>query len=229
MLTPFLNTSPLTKFAENEYRHLSDLTVVGTDSGLDVVTHYHHIEHHLGPILDKAAEIEKRGDCDALIIGCFGDPGLVAVRQMTSMPVLGTGETSLSVAAILGDKIGVIVPQKDFVYVTEKMIHAYQFTDHVVAVRSAEELVPETILTKPEESVSKMADSCLRVIREDDADVVIFGCIGFSWMVRQIRDLITREGIRTPIIEPGVTVYHAAKMVVELDLNQDRHKISVNF
>jgi len=229
MLAPFLESSPLTEFAQQEYSHLSDLTVVGTDSGLDVVTHYHHIEHNLGPVLDKAAEIEKRGDCDAMIIGCFGDPGLAAVRQVTSMPVLGTGETSFCVASMLGDKIGVIVPQKDLVYVTEKMIHTYQFTDRVVAVRSAEELVPETILSRPEESVAKMADTCLRVIHEDDADVVIFGCIGFSWMVNQTRERVVKEGLKTPTIEPGITAYHAAKMFVELGLNWDRRKFAVSF
>ena len=229
MLAPFLDSSPLTEFARKEFRHLPDLTVVGTDTGLDVVTHYHHIEHNLGPILDKAAEIEKQGDCDALIIGCFGDPGLTAVRQVTSMPVLGTGETSLSVAAILGDKVGIVVPQKDFIYATEKMIRAYQFADHVVAVRSAEEFVPESILTRPEESMAKMADACLRVIHEHDADVLIFGCIGFSWMVSQVRELIAKEGLSTPMIEPGVTAYRAAKMVVELGLNQDRRKLTVDF
>jgi allantoin racemase len=227
MLAPFPDSSQLTEFARQEYCHLTDLTVLGTDTGLDVITSYHHIEYHLGPILDKALKIEKQGDCDAIIIGCFGDPGLVAVRQVTSMPVLGTGETSLCVAAMVGDKIGVIVPQQDFLYVTEKMIHTYQFTDRVVAIRSAEELVPETIMTKPEESVAKMADVCLQIIRQDNADVVIFGCIGFSWMANQIRERITEEGFRTPLIEPGITVYHAAKMIVELRLNQDRRKLKV--
>ena len=70
-----------------------------------------------------------------------------------------------------------------------------------------------------------MADTCLRIIRDDDADVVIFGCIGFSWMVRGVRELVAREGLGTPIIEPGITVYNAAKMLVELGLNHDRRKL----
>lgn len=90
MLAPFPESSPLTKFAQQEFRHLKDLSVVGLDAGLDVVTHYYHVEHHIGPLLDKAMEIEKEGKCDAMIVGCFGDPGLVAIRQVTSMPVLGT-------------------------------------------------------------------------------------------------------------------------------------------
>jgi len=98
MLAPFPNSSQLTEFARQEYCHLSDLTVLGTDAGLNMVISYYQIEYHLGPILDKALEIEKQGDCDALIIGCFGDPGLVAIRQVTSMPVLGIKEVNLDVS-----------------------------------------------------------------------------------------------------------------------------------
>jgi allantoin racemase len=226
MLAPFLDASPLTQFARNEFAHLEDLTVVGTDNGSEVVTEYHHIEYNIGPMLEKAKEIENAGACDVLIVGCFGDPGLTAVRQVTSMPVLGTGETALAVASMFGDKIGVIVPQMDMVRVTEKMIHAYQFSSRITRVRSAQELVPQTILTRPDESITKMAEACLEVIKSDDSDVVIFGCIGFSWMVTRIREIIANKGLQTPLIEPGITVYRAAKMIAELGLNQDRSMFS---
>lgn len=225
MLTPFPDSSPLTLFGREEFKHLTDMTVVGLDSGLGVITRYYHIEHHLGPLLDKAIQIDSSGEYDALIVGCFGDPGIFAVRQATSMPVIGTGHVSLCVAAMVGDKIGIVVPQKDFVYVTEKMVHTYQFADHVVAVRSADDFVPESIQSKPAEAVSKMADTCLQVIREREADVLIFGCIGFSWMIDQIRDVVAKEGFTTPIIEPGVTAYRAARLVADLKLNQDRRKL----
>jgi Asp/Glu/hydantoin racemase len=227
MLAPFLDNSPLTQFARNEFAHLEDLRVVGTDSGSEIVTEYHHIEYNIGPMLEKAKEINRAGACDVMIVGCFGDPGLAAVRQVASMPVLGTGETALAVASLLGDKIGVIVPQMDMVRVTERMIHSYQFSNRVTRVRSAQELVPQTILTKPEESIKKMAETCFEVIRSDDSDVVIFGCIGFSWMVRQIRTIMVEQGLQIPLVEPGITVYQAAKMILELGLNQDRSKFSM--
>jgi allantoin racemase len=228
MLTPFPDSSPLTLFSKKEFKHVTDMTVVGLDSGLEIITSYYHIEYHMGPLLDKALQIEQSGGCDALIVGCFGDPGLFAIRQITSMPVIGTGQTSLCVAAMAGDKIGIVVPQKDFVYITEKMIHAYQFTDHVVAIRSADDFVPESILARPEEAVLKMASLCLQLIREKDADVLIFGCIGFSWMIERIRDILAREGFTTPIIEPGITAYRAARLMADLKLNQDRRKLKMD-
>jgi allantoin racemase len=229
MLAPFPDSSPLTYFAREEFKHLTDMVVVGTDTGLEEISAYYHVEHHIGPVLDKAMEIEKSGDCQALIVGCFGDPGLVAVRQVTSMPVVGTGESALCVAAMLGDKIGIVVPQRDLVYVTEKMIHTYRFSDRVVAVRSAENFVPESIQSRPVEAVRIMADTCFAIIREKEADVLIFGCIGFSWMIDEIRRLAAKEGLTVPIVEPGITAYKSAKMLAELGLNQDRRKLAVHW
>jgi|GEM_PF-3324080 allantoin racemase len=229
MLEPWPDTSPLTAFAKEEFRHLGDLTITGTETGLDTVASYRDIEYHVGPLLDKAVKLEKSGDYDALILGCFGDPGIFAVRQAISLPVVGAGHSTLCVAAMVGDKIGIVVPQKDFVYITEKLVDTYRFADHVVAVRSAEDFVPESIQTRPEEAVAKMARTCLRVIRDDDADVVIFGCIGFSWMVEQIRALLSREGIATPIVEPGITSYRSTRLLLDLKLNQDRRKLATGF
>jgi Asp/Glu/hydantoin racemase len=73
--------------------------------------------------------------------------------------------------------------------------------------------------------LTKMAETCLQIIQDNDADVIIFGCIGFSWMASQVPELISKAGFKTPIIEPGLTAYKAAKMLVELGLNQDRCKL----
>jgi allantoin racemase len=226
MLAPFLDKSSVIQWGREEYKHLIDLTITGLNSGLDVVTNWHDIEHQMGPLLDKAAEIKERDEFDAIIIGCFLDPGLLAIRQGTHIPILGPGETSLCVAAMVGHKIGVIVPEKHFLGPTENMIRNYQFTDRVVAVRSVADFIPETIHTKPMESVSKMAETCLQIIQDNDADVVVFGCIGFSWMANQVRELVSKAGFKTPIIEPGLTAYNAAKMLIELGLNQDRRKLN---
>lgn len=228
MLTPFPNSSVMTQFPRDEYKQFTDMTVVGTDNGIELPTNWNLLERNHGPILEKAEKIEKKGDCDVLILGCFGDPVIEPVRQVVSMPVLGPGHTSLAVATMMGRKIGVISIQEDFVILTEQMIDALRFRDHVAGeVRVAEENCAEMIQTKPDDAVKVLTEVCLKSIRDDGADVVIFGCIGLAWMINRVRDAIAKQGFRTPIIEPGVTVYRAAKMIAELGLNQDRRKLAV--
>jgi allantoin racemase len=50
-------------------------------------------------LLDAMAAAEP---ADALLIGCFGDPGLLAARQVSAMPVLGLAEAAMRAAAERG-------------------------------------------------------------------------------------------------------------------------------
>lgn len=42
------------------------------------------------------------GRCDAVLLGCFGDPGIAALREVAGVPVMGLAEAALREAAALG-------------------------------------------------------------------------------------------------------------------------------
>jgi Asp/Glu/hydantoin racemase len=226
MLAPIPDASPLMKFAREVYGSLSDLTILGTDTGIEV-TLPQHLEYNIGPLLETAAKINKEGNCDAFIMPCFGDTGLMALRQVTSIPVLGAGETSLSMASVMGDKVGIIIPEAHVAVSTERMIKGCQLTNRIVAIQTIEAFEFLKIRTHPEWVGINIANICLQIIREHNANVLIFGALGFHSMIHQIRELVSKEGFKTPIIEPVVTTYHVARMVVELGLNQDRRMHTV--
>jgi allantoin racemase len=51
-------------------------------------------------VLDAAAaSLETEGKPDAIVIGCFGDPGLRALQETTGLPVAGFAEAGLLAAA----------------------------------------------------------------------------------------------------------------------------------
>lgn len=51
-------------------------------------------------VLDTAAQAVAEGaKPDAIIIACFGDPGLAALREMTGLPVVGFAEAGILAAA----------------------------------------------------------------------------------------------------------------------------------
>src|SRR5215510_9978502 len=51
-------------------------------------------------VLDTYAE--HRREADAVIIACFGDPGLLALREIAPVPVIGMAEASCRLAASRG-------------------------------------------------------------------------------------------------------------------------------
>lgn len=49
-----------------------------------------------------ADHIAEHGRPDAVLLGCFGDPGLLALRELLGVPVTGLAEASMRVAAARG-------------------------------------------------------------------------------------------------------------------------------
>lgn len=46
----------------------------------------------------------------AVIVGCFSDPGLDALRELTSIPIVGPGAAALHLAAQLGTRFTILPP-----------------------------------------------------------------------------------------------------------------------
>jgi allantoin racemase len=226
MIVPFRDDLGMTQFAKEAFRDVPDLRVMGTHTGLDQVESFSQLEYHLGPFLDKVRDVENEGNCDALIIGCFGDPGVDAVRQITSMPVVAPGETSLCVASMLGEKIAIVVPQRQLIHITEKLVRTTQFAGRVIRVDASQQDVTESVEQQPDELARRMIETCRGFVVDHGADVVVLGCIGFTWLVDRIREAFAREDIMTPVVDAGVAAYHAAKLLLATGLNHDRQKFT---
>ena len=83
----------------------------------------------------RAVELESQG-WDALILGCFGDPGLDALRELLSIPVIGPGEASALTAASLGHRFSVITITESVVPVTERQIRNVGVGEKLASVRA---------------------------------------------------------------------------------------------
>jgi allantoin racemase len=221
LVAPFLASSPPVQWGREAYRDVTEVEFTGIGEGKEPVVTFSDIELNMPGILKRVVLAEKEG-YRAAIIGCFGDPGLTAARQLVSIPVVGPGETALAVASTLGDRILLIEPQKDLVYITERMVYAYGYRDKVIGVRSLDERGAEAAITRCAADVRHAAEICLQGIKETGAQVIVLGCIGFCLMVNEIDRFLKENGVSCPIIEPGITSIEHAKMLLRLGLNQSR-------
>jgi len=223
VVLPFIQTSQLVQGAREAYSHVPWVEIVGYDEGTDPVMTYSDIEMNLPGILKRLMKAEKEG-YKAAIVGCFGDPGLHGARQLLSIPVLGPGETALAVASTLGEKILVIEPGEEFVFATELMIRSYGYSDRIVGVYSTEFglecCVPGH--EKAEEISRRIGDDICSRLEQTGAHVIVLGCIGFNYFMDIVKKAIEEKGFACPIVEPGITVMHYAKFLLELGLNESR-------
>ena len=113
----------------------TDVTVVDVPEG-PLSTESSYEELLAMPATLKGIQSAERNGFDAVIVGCFGDPGLEAARELTHMPVIGPSESSLLVAASLGHRFSVITILDNVVAAQELQAYKAGVRDKLASVRS---------------------------------------------------------------------------------------------
>ncbi len=218
---PFLASSPLVDWTIDAYQDVEGVEMVGLDEGKEMLSCPSDIEFNVPGILNRLALAEQEGR-PAAIVGCFCDPGVMIARSMVSIPVVGPGETSMSVASTLGHRFLIVVPSSDLIYMTERMAHDYGHADRLVSVLPLDKEGAEGCARGSDEDLRNTAELCVQTVRETRANVIILGCIGFRWMAEGIGHYLQAEKISCPIVEPGLTAVKYTNMLLGLGLNQSR-------
>ncbi len=89
-------------------------------------------------VLDNALRIRKDGNYDAFVIANSLDPGLVELREIMNIPVLSFMEVNCLTACTMGERFGVIVPNRKFVARYREIVLSYGLRDRLAAVEPIE-------------------------------------------------------------------------------------------
>jgi allantoin racemase len=88
--------------------------------------------------VEKMIEAEKAG-YDAAILGCYGDPGLDAAREVTKeMVVVGPGEAGMMAAAMCGHRFSIITVTASIVNTLEHLVEKTGLGKKLASVRAIE-------------------------------------------------------------------------------------------
>lgn len=221
LVLPFVKSSPLVAWTIEAYRDVEGVEIVGIDEGKDPLIGFSDIEFNVPGILNRLAQGEKEGR-PAAILGCFGDPGIMAARHLVSIPVVGPAETAMAIASTLGSRFIIVVPSPDLVYVAERMAYSYGHADRLARVVPLDKVGAEACAGGSDKELRKTAEACLQTVKAVRADVIILGCLGFRWMAEGISRILKENGVFCPVIESGITAVAYTKMLLGLGLNQSR-------
>ncbi len=163
-------------------------------------------------VVGRAIEAEQ-DRVDAVMIDCMGDPGLEAAREAVSIPVLGPGETSLHLAAMLGHKFSFVTVLERIRPMIERRAKIYGVASKMTPVRVIH--VPVlNIEDNHEELVKKLTVESIEAITKDHADVIVLGCTGFVGVAEELAERLRKSGHPAPVISPiRVTVMTAFTML----------------
>ena len=132
--------------------------------------------------LDVLAEYV--GDCDAVYLACFGDPGLSALREISPVPVVGMAEASCRAAATRG-RFGIVTGGAAWGPMLAEFVGSLGLGDRLAAIRTVAPGGGE-IARDPERALDALAQAC-RDCADAGADTVILGGAGLAGLARRIQ------------------------------------------
>lgn len=140
--------------------------------------------------------IEHETEADAFVIACFGDPSVMAMREVTKVPVLGMAESSFYVGMSVADMFGIISTTEA---ATQR--HYRQIRELGIQSRFAGDTwIGTTILelrNDEEATFARLMDAATR-LRKAGAGAFITGCAGMAIF----RERLEAE-LGQPVIEPA--------------------------
>ncbi len=169
------------------------------------------------PTLDLLMRCESEG-YDAAIIGCFGDPGLEAARELLTMPVVGPCESSMLLAAALGHKFSVLTIFDTLIAGQEYLAVKAGVREKLASVRATGIPVLQ-LMSDPAATKAKMIDIATRCVEQDRADAILFGCMTMSFL--DMSDEISAT-VGVPFVNAGKAALKQAETLVSMNLSHSK-------
>jgi allantoin racemase len=168
--------------------------------------------------VDLMVELERKG-YDAAILGCYGDPGLDAIREVTEkMVVIGPGEAGVMAAAQCGYKFSIVTVTKSIIHPLHHLVEKAGVGKKLASVRAIETPVLEMASNK-EQTVQKLIEEGRRAIEQDGADTLILGCMTMGFL-NVAEQMSTELGV--PVINPGLVSLKMAEALVGAGLSHSK-------
>ena len=165
-------------------------------------------------LIRLAPRAEERG-FSAIIVGCYSDPGLDALREMLRIPVIGPGAASLHVAAQLGTRISLLTPAgRGYGRVAARM-RALALGPLLASVRGIGLSVMDLAQQKPG-ALDKAAEAARVAVDQDGADVLVLGCMSMAFLPGVTQALGKKVGV--PVVNPVIAALKTAEACVAMGL-----------
>ena len=201
-------------------RHASNSTEIEMQS---IPSGYASIESErdavtVAPHLIAGLQKAEADGASAGIVGCFSDPAIDAIRETVKMPVVGPGQSAITLALQLGDRYAVLTPLKNGHKRTIPHLRAQGLVERLACVRGIGVSVADLANEKSGSWESILATS-RRCIEEDGADVLVMGCMSMAFMSVE-RELSKRLDV--PVVNPVLAALKTAETLLDLGLSHSR-------
>lgn len=169
-------------------------------------------------MINKAFKAEQKG-FDAVIMGCAYDPGIHEARGLLNIPVVGPMESSMLLAQMLGDKVGIVFPIAKAEPLLEEKLRCRGFEHLLVKNRPVRVCgYWEPLIKALKGDIDPLLATFELVARgfiEDGANVIVIACafFGLPFTLAGYNEV---PGTGVPVIDIGVPALKMAELLVDI-------------
>jgi allantoin racemase len=162
-------------------------------------------------------QVEEQG-FDAAILGCFGDPGLDGLREISDMLVVGPAGASIGIATTLGHRFSIVTVTASIVPALRRLAWEAGALEALASIRYIETSVL-AVNQEPGAALERMLEQGRAAIEIDGADTLVLGCMSMGFL--DVAEEMTRA-LGVPVINPSKASLKIAEATTALGLTHSR-------
>ena len=157
------------------------------------------------------ARYASLNDFDAMIVGCFYDPGLDASLEISGKTlVVGPCKASVQMVSNLCRKFSVIIGRDKWQSQMTENIEGYGYSGKLASMRSVD-IASHDIKNDCNFTIDRIVDAGRLAIQEDKAEAIVLGCTLNLGMFKEVQ----RE-LEVPVIDPVVAAFKMGEFMGRL-------------
>lgn len=157
-------------------------------------------------------------DYDVVLLGCFGDPGLAAIRNAATCPVVTLADAACGVAAAIAKRFSVVTAGSNWLPILKELFESLGYGMRIASIHALP-VGGDDVAAAPDAALEPLAERVAACVREDGADAVILGGAGLAGIARRLA-----PGCPVPLIDSVAAGVCYAQALARMQLRWQRNR-----
>lgn len=153
---------------------------------------------------------------DGYVIACFGDPGLLAAREVARGPVIGIAEAAMHTASFIATGFSIVTTLSRTRAIAQQLVDNYGMNRLCRKIRATDLPVLE-LEVAGSNARQIITEECRLALVEDQAEAIVLGCGGMADLAAQL----TQE-LGVPVIDGVAAAVKFVEALVGLGLGTSK-------
>lgn len=151
---------------------------------------------------------------DGMILACFGDPNIWAVRELTDKPVIGIAQAGFMMASMVSTQFAVVTSLQRTVIIAKHLLNQYGY-DHLCPQVLAVDL--PVLALEDDTALSAIINKSIAA-RDNGAGAIVLGCGGMSHLTDTIE-----QAVGIPVIDGVKSAVKLIEAMAGMKLKNSKH------